>query len=42
MDGENGFLGKLMTTVIDCDKMIGGQFEEGIANLKKVVESKGT
>jgi uncharacterized protein YndB with AHSA1/START domain len=38
MSGDGGFMSKLMTTVIDCEKMIGGQFEEGIANLKKVIE----
>jgi uncharacterized protein YndB with AHSA1/START domain len=40
MDGDGGFMGKLMGTLIDCEKMIGGQFDEGIANLKKVVEVK--
>ena len=39
MSGDGGFLGKLMTVVIDCEKMIGDQFNQGIANLKTVVES---
>ena len=39
MAGDNGFLGKLMTVIIDCDKMIGGQMNEGISNLKVLVES---
>ena len=41
MSGEGGFVSKLMSVLIDCDKMIGGQFEEGIANLKQVVEKEG-
>lgn len=40
MSGDGGFMGKLMATFIDCEKMIGGQFEQGIANLKQVVESR--
>lgn len=40
MSGENGFLGKLISVLIDCEKMIGKQFEEGISNLKALVESK--
>lgn len=41
MSGEGGFFTKLMSTLVDCDKMIGGQFEQGIQNLKQVVEKKG-
>ena len=41
MEGNGGFFGKLMGVVIDCEKMIAGQFEEGIANLKKLVEKNG-
>ena len=40
MSGDGGFLGKLIATVIDCEKMVGGQFSEGIANLKKLIESQ--
>ncbi len=40
MSGDGGFMGKLMSVLIDCDKMIGGQFEKGIANLKKLVEAQ--
>ena len=39
MSGDGGFMGKLMSVVFDCEKMIAGDFEKGIANLKKVVES---
>ena len=38
MEGENGFMGKLMTTVINCEKMMGKDMNEGIENLKKVIE----
>ncbi|MNT20987.1 Polyketide cyclase / dehydrase and lipid transport [compost metagenome] len=40
MSGENGFFGKLMTVMIDCDQMIGGQMEKGIASLKTLVEEQ--
>jgi Polyketide cyclase / dehydrase and lipid transport len=39
MSGDGGYMSKLMTVLIDCDKMIGDQFSEGIANLKNVIES---
>lgn len=38
MSGDGGFMGKLIGTFIDCEKMIGDRFEEGIANLKAVIE----
>ncbi|QDK39325.1 SRPBCC family protein [Bdellovibrio sp. NC01] len=38
MSGENGFFGKMITVFIDCDKMIGDQMNQGIKNLKEVVE----
>lgn len=25
--------------IVNCDKMVGGQFEQGLANLKQIVES---
>lgn len=40
MEGDGGFMGKLMTTIIDCEKMVAGQFTEGIQNLKVLVESQ--
>lgn len=40
MTGENGFIGKLISVLIDCDKMIGSQFSEGIENLRVLIESK--
>ena len=41
MSGRSGFMLKLMSTVMDSEKMMGGQFSEGIANLKSVVEAGG-
>jgi uncharacterized protein YndB with AHSA1/START domain len=37
MYGKNGFMGKLMSLFMDCDKMCGPQFEQGLADLGKVV-----
>lgn len=39
MSGEGGFLGKLVSVFIDCEKMVAGDFEKGIRNLKALVES---
>ena len=40
MSGNNGFIGKLISVIIDCDKMIAGQFSVGITNLKTLIESQ--
>ncbi|MFZ4542184.1 MAG: SRPBCC family protein [Rickettsiales bacterium] len=37
MSGKKDFMGKLMGLIMDCDKMIGDQYEKGLANLKAVV-----
>ena len=39
MTGKNNFVARAVTLVMNCDKMIGGQFEQGLANLKEVVEA---
>ena len=39
MSGENGFIGKAFSLIMDCDKMVGPDFEKGLANLKAVVEA---
>ena len=39
MSGNNNFVGKAFGLVVNCDRMIGGQFEQGLANLKGVAES---
>ena len=33
------FMGKAFSLFMNCDKMIGGQFEEGLANLNGVVQT---
>lgn len=40
MDGQNDFMGKAFGLVMDFDKQVGGDFEEGLANLSKVVTSE--
>ena len=39
MTGKNSLTGKIFGLFINCDKMVGGQFENGLANLKAVVEN---
>ncbi len=39
MSGHNNFLSKAVSLVMNCDKMVGGQFESGLANLKPIVEA---
>jgi len=38
MFGKNDFMGKAISLFMDCDKMVGGEFEKGLANLKAIVE----
>jgi hypothetical protein len=38
MSGDGGFMGKLISVFIDCEKMVGGQFSSGIENLKTLIE----
>ncbi len=40
MWGTNNFIGKAMSLIFNCDKMVGTSFEEGLASLRSVVESK--
>lgn len=40
MYGPQPFIGKLMSTVMDCDAMVGKQFEQGLANLQAVVTAQ--
>ncbi|HTI97407.1 MAG TPA: SRPBCC family protein [Dongiaceae bacterium] len=37
MSGQNDFMGKAVSLFMDCDKMIGGQFEKGLASLNTAV-----
>lgn len=40
MSGDGGFMGKLMSVFIDCEKMMTEQFIKGIEDLKVIVEHK--
>ena len=39
MSGRQPLMAKIMTVVIDCDKMVGGQFEKGLSQLKALAEA---
>ena len=39
--GKNNFMGKAMCMFMDMDKMIGKDFDLGLAELKRVVEEGG-
>jgi hypothetical protein len=39
MYGTNNFMGKAMGLIMNCDKMVGGQFQQGLEALKSVVEA---
>ncbi len=39
MSGKNNFVAKAMSLIMSCDKMIGGEFEKGLAQMKTVAES---
>ena len=38
MDGKSPFVAKIMHTVFNMDRMIGKDFEAGLANLKAIAE----
>jgi len=40
MVGKRNFIGKAMGLIINCEKMVGGMFEQGLGNLKEIVEKK--
>jgi uncharacterized protein YndB with AHSA1/START domain len=40
MTGEDGFVGKAARYFMNIDKMVGGDFERGLGNLKTVAEGK--
>lgn len=40
MSGHNTFMGRVFCLFMNMDKMVGGKFEEGLANLKSVVAAK--
>ena len=40
MTGQNNFLSKAMCLFIDMDRMVGGMFEQGLAQMKTVLEPR--
>ncbi len=40
MTGKNNFMGKAFWLLMNCEKMVGGDFERGLANLNEVVGAK--
>jgi hypothetical protein len=42
LSGQNNFASKVFCLLMNQDKMIGGPFEEGLANLKALTESSST
>ena len=40
MSGKNGFVAKAFGLIVNCDKMVGGQFEKGLATLKSLTEAE--
>ncbi|HKX11750.1 MAG TPA: SRPBCC family protein [bacterium] len=40
MSGKNNFIAKVLCLFMSTDKMIGGQFEKGLADLKSIAEKK--
>lgn len=40
MSGQQPFIGKIVSVLIDCDRMVGEQFDKGLAKLKSIVEAK--
>jgi hypothetical protein len=40
MSGKRNFIAKAMSLFIDCDKIVGPDFEKGLGSLKKIVETK--
>ncbi len=39
MSGKNNFMSKAVGLFMDCEKMVGGQFEQGLATMKSVAET---
>ncbi|HVG44922.1 MAG TPA: hypothetical protein VM890_09330 [Longimicrobium sp.] len=40
MSGHNPFLGKAISLFVNMDRMVGGQFEQGLADLKRLSEAE--
>ena len=42
MSGPSNFIGKAMGLFMNCEKMIGSQYEQGLANIRNIVENQST
>ena len=40
MDGSNNYMSKVMSLFVSMDKMIGGEFEKGLASLGSQVGAR--
>ncbi len=40
MNGQKNFMSKMICMFMNMDKIVGGQFEQGLADIKKIAESK--
>jgi hypothetical protein len=40
MSGKNNFITKAISLVMDCDKMVGPQFEKGLANMEEAAKGE--
>jgi hypothetical protein len=40
VSGHNNYFFRLMSVFVNCDKMIGGEFEKGLSKLKTIAEVK--
>lgn len=40
MSGKNNFVGKAFGMIVNCDKMVGTQFEKGLATMKSIAEAR--
>jgi hypothetical protein len=39
MSGKNNFIGRAFCMFMNMDKMVGSQFEKGLADMKSIVEA---
>ena len=39
MEGRNNFMAKAFGLFVNCDTMVGGQFEQGLASMKSIAEA---
>lgn len=40
MSGKNNFMAKAFGLIMSCDKMVGGEFEKGLANLNSITQAE--